>query len=88
MAGRVTSPISLLVRCFAVEEAGQWQAFSLQFGLAAQADSFPEAKQKLESMIDSYLFDALAGEDRKHASELLARRAPASVYLRYYVGVI
>ena len=74
----------LVVRCLATERDGQWQAFSLEFGLAAQADSFPEAKRKLDRMIRSYLYDALSGEDRQHAWELMRRRAHPRIYLLYY----
>lgn len=84
MSPIVKSPLGLLVRCFAQEKAGQWQAFSLEFGLAAQGDTFPEARHKLESMIESYVFDALAGDDREHALVLLRRRASPAVYRRYY----
>lgn len=84
MSQKMKSPKSLLVRCVANKNGDQWQAFSLEFGLAVQADSFPEARRKLDSMIQSYLYDALVGEDRQHASALLCRRAPWWVFARYY----
>jgi hypothetical protein len=84
MAPNVKSPIRLVVRCLAEEKGGQWQAFSLEFGLAAQGNSFPEVKHKLDRMIRSYLYDALVGQDQEHAWELLSRRAHARVYLLYY----
>jgi hypothetical protein len=74
----------LFVRCFAEQTGDQWQAFSLEFGLAAQADSFQAVKQKLEMMIFSYVYDALVGDDRAHAYELLNRRATWQVYAVYY----
>lgn len=74
----------LFVRCFAERRGTQWQAFCLDFNLAAQADSFDEAKKKLEAQIDEYVHDALAGEDRAHAGTLLVRRkAPFSIRARY-----
>src|SRR5487761_953044 len=77
---------NLIIRCFAEHKNGVWQAFALEFDLAAQADSFDEVKQKLDSMIDSYVYDALAGEDREHALELLFhRRAPFSLWLKYFL---
>ncbi|HEY8508529.1 MAG TPA: hypothetical protein VIL32_09240 [Steroidobacteraceae bacterium] len=60
----------------------------MEFGLAAQGDSFAEVKQKLEGMIQDYLYDALVGEDREHALELLRRRAPWWVFARYYLSCL
>lgn len=77
-------PFPLLVRCLLEQNENYWQAFSLEFGLAVQASTKSEAKRKLELMIYSYLFDALVGEDRDHAEELLRRRATPSVYAKYY----
>jgi hypothetical protein len=59
----------------------------LDFNLAAQGDSFEEAKSKLEAMIADYVYDALAGEDKPYAAQLLARRAPLSFWLKYYFYV-
>jgi hypothetical protein len=85
---RVPSPLHLVVRCFAQElEGGQWQAFSLELGLAAQGESCRAVRSKLESMIQTYLYDALVGEDREHAVTLLRRRASPSIFLRYYFGL-
>ena len=81
---KVKSPVCFLVRCVANKSADQWQVFSLEFGLAAQADTFGTARRKMESMIQSYLHDVLVGEDREHARELLARRAPWWVFAWYY----
>lgn len=79
------TPCRLVVRCLLEHKDDQWQAFSLEFGLAAQADSASEAKHKLESMIESYVRDALTGEDREHAYELIVRRkATFGVFARYY----
>lgn len=35
-------------------------------------------------MIRTYVYDALVGEDREHAWELLQRKAHPRVYLLYY----
>jgi hypothetical protein len=80
--------LGLTVRCIVEPKNGQWQAFSLEFGLAAQADSREDAKRRLDLMIRSYVHDALVGEDREHAHELLTRRATWSVYFRYYLSCI
>jgi hypothetical protein len=76
--------LDLLVRCYAEQYGDQWQAFSLEFGLAAQADTLQEARRKLDSMIEWYVHDALT-EDREHAGELLSRRAPLSAFARFYL---
>jgi hypothetical protein len=79
------APFRLLVRCLVERKGDQWQAFSLEFGLAVQGDSMVEVRRKLESMIESYVHDALVGEDREHAYDLLAcRKATWRVFLRYY----
>lgn len=82
------TPIKMMVRCLAECKDGQWQAFSLEFGLAAQAESFAEVKAKLDGMIQDYLYDAFVGEDRDHARELLTRTAPYWVFARYYLAAL
>lgn len=75
----------LVLRCFAEKvDEDVWQAFCLDLNLAVQGESFADVEQKLESLIDSWLEDALLGEDRKHAYELLNRRAPAKWWVKYY----
>lgn len=78
------SPASLIVHCLFERKGDQWQAFSLEFGLAAQADSYEEAARKLEHMLQSYVYDALVGEDKEHAAVLMNRRATLAVYVKYY----
>ena len=62
----------------------QWQAFCLDLNLAAQGDSFPDAHRKLVAMICEYVTDAVAGQDKEHAAQLLNRRAPLYFWWRYY----
>ena len=78
------TPANLMLRCFAEQADGQWQAVCLDFCLAAQGDSFEEARGKLHAMIVEYVQDALTGEDREFADQLLRRRAPFSLWARYY----
>jgi predicted RNase H-like HicB family nuclease len=73
----------LILRCYARYDEGQWVAICLNFDLAAQADTFEEAKMKLESMIKAYVFDALVGEDKEYAKQLLSRKAPLLEWLKY-----
>jgi hypothetical protein len=76
----------LVVRCLIERKGDQWQAFSLEFGLAVQGDSAVEVRRKLESMLECYVRDALVGEDREHAFELLRRKATWRVYFHYYLA--
>jgi hypothetical protein len=75
----------LYLRCFADRREGQWQAFCLDLSLVAQADTFEEARDKLDRMICDYVYDAMAGEDRQYADQLIPRRAPLRDWLKYYV---
>jgi len=77
-------PHQLVLRCYAEKKGDQWQAFCLEFDLAAQAESFPEVKKRLESQIGTYVIDALVGEDREYAHQLLNRRAPLSKWVKFY----
>lgn len=71
-----------ILQCYAEKKDGLWIAACPQFTLAAQGDSYEEAKGKLEAQIKSYVIEALT-VDREHAAELLGRRAPLAVRLRY-----
>ncbi len=77
-------PNDLILKCFAEYDGESWSAICLDFTLAAQAETFEEAKNKLEVMIIEYVNDALSGEDRPYARQLLSRRAPLSLWLQYY----
>ena len=77
-------PAELVLQCFAERKGNQWQAFCLDFCLAAQGDTLSEVKEKLESMIAEYTYGALAGEDRDFGLQLLSRRAPLRDWLKYY----
>jgi hypothetical protein len=58
-------------------------AVCIDLSLAAQADSMKEAIQKLESMIDTYVNEALSIH-KDYAHQLLTRKAPLSQMLTYY----
>lgn len=74
----------LMLRCYANKHDKQWQAFCIDYSLAAQGTSFQEARQKLDDMICEYLYDALAGEDQEFAEQLLNRKAPLSQIATYH----
>lgn len=77
------NPKQLIVKCYAEQEGEYWVAVCLNFNLAAQGDSFEEVKAKLEAMISEYVYDALEGEDKPYAAQLLSRTAPLSLWIRY-----
>ena len=74
----------LFLRCMAERDGDQWVAQCLDLCLAAQADTYEEAKSKLDLMIREYVEDALVGEDRQYAQELMLRSAPLSQWVKYY----
>lgn len=76
----------LLIRCIALRENGQWVAICLPFDLAAQGATVDEVKVKMREQINNYLQDALVGQDRKHAADLLNRRAPLKYWALYWVA--
>jgi len=77
------NPKQLIVKCYAEQEGDCWVAVCLNFNLAAQGDSFDEVKTKLEAMIADYVHDALVGEDKPYAAQLLSRSAPVSSWIKY-----
>ncbi|KAB8198572.1 DUF1902 domain-containing protein [Lysobacter maris] len=82
-------PEQLILRCYAERKGDQWQAFCLEFSLAAQGDSLNEARAKLDEQIREYVHDSLVGKDRLHAAQLLSRKAPLRFYLRYaYISAV
>lgn len=73
----------IVIRCIARQVGNQWEAYSLEFGLAVQAESFKLAQAKMHDMIADYVADA-HGIDRAHADQLLSRRASIGIYALYY----
>lgn len=58
-------------------------AMSLDFGLAAQANSIDEAKNKLLQQIEEYINEANQ-EDVAYKEKLLSRKGPMSWFILYY----
>lgn len=79
-------PKQLILKCLAKQQGDEWIVFCLDFDLVAQAESLPEAKRRLEAQIQEYVFDALAGEDTEYADQLLSRKAPAKLWVSYYLA--
>jgi predicted RNase H-like HicB family nuclease len=71
------------LRCYAKKEGSDWVAVCIDLSLAAQAESPQLAKEKLESMIMTYVNEAL-NEHKEYSAQLLSRKAPFSQQLTYY----
>lgn len=78
--------LPIILRVYGERQDDQWSLICLEFNLAVQAETLPEAHSKLHSMIVGYLRDALEGEDRKYALAFLNRRAPLSFWVKYYIA--
>ncbi|MEQ3658640.1 MAG: hypothetical protein ABNH21_06760 [Glaciecola sp.] len=74
---------NLTLRCFGEKQNGQWSIVCIDLCLAAQAKTEEEAKAKLAAQIKDYICDALIGDDQEYADELLSRKAPMSLLLKY-----
>ncbi|QSA97737.1 type II toxin-antitoxin system HicB family antitoxin [Methylococcus sp. EFPC2] len=75
----------LILHCYAKREAGgYWAAYCLDFTLYATGETLDEARSKLDAVIREYLYDALVGEDKAHAPQLLKRSAPLKDWAVYY----
>ena len=65
----------LIVRCMARREGDVWVAVCLDYTLAAQGATLPEARSRLHEQIVAYVREAFT-TDVKHAAQLLTRKAP------------
>jgi hypothetical protein len=74
-----------ILHCIAKNEGDYWSARCLDFTLYAVGDTHEEAKSKLAEQINEYIYDALEGEDKDFAAQLLLRKAPLQDWLQYYV---
>jgi hypothetical protein len=83
-------PANLILRCYAekLDDTPQWQAFCLDLNLAAQGDSLEDVKYRLEAMICGYVEEAVIGEDKEFAYQLLNRKAPLLFWVKYYLIVL
>lgn len=75
---------NLMLRCYANKHNDQWQAFCIDFNLAVQGNSFTEVKRKLAEQVSTYIYDALVGDDKEFAEQLLSRKAPLKQRLTYH----
>jgi len=72
-----------ILRCMAYQQDGVFVAACLDLSLAAQADTMREAMDKLETQIKDFLTEALS--EPQYAEQLLKRKAPLSMWLKYWV---
>lgn len=73
----------LTYRGVTVRDGDLWVAMSLEFGLAAQAHSELDARNKLRAQVRDYVTEAYT-IDKAHQTSLLNRRASNYVYFLYY----
>ena len=73
----------LVVRCYAEQRNGHWEAYCIDLCLAVQAGTRDEAVYKLHQQLHDYVREALAGDDSEFAPQLLKRKAPLYYILRY-----
>jgi len=76
---------NLLLRCFADKNEFGWQAFCIDFDLAAQGATLDEARDRLRGMIAEYVEDAMIGDDQQYAEAFLSRRSPWQLVLKYHL---
>ena len=77
------NPKQMILRCYAEKKGGIWQAFCIDLNLAVQGETHGEVRAKLHRQIGSYLYDALEGEDKEYASQLLSRKASIGFRAKY-----
>jgi hypothetical protein len=75
----------LVLRCYGRRiDENKWYGVCLNLNLATEARSREELVQKMEKVIESYLYTVLDTEDTDSIPDLLTRRAPISDWLTYY----
>ena len=75
---------SMVIRFFGYQEDQVFYAYCLDLNLAVQASSLEEARTKILDMAADYLHDALEGKDKSYQAQLLNRKAPLPIFLKYY----
>ena len=68
--------------CYAEGRGDQWEAICVDLDLAVQGHSFLEVQDSLNEAIAGY-FEAVAEEDDAVRQQLLNRRAPLLIRMRY-----
>lgn len=73
----------LFLRCYAKQTEGQWVAVCVDLSLAAQADTYAEARAKLEAQVNDYVHEAVTVH-AAYARDLLDRPAPLEQRAEYH----
>lgn len=71
------------LRCMAYQQNGVFVAACLDLSLAAQADTMQEAMAKLEAQVNDYIAEAFS--EPLYTQQLLKRKAPASMWMKYWL---
>ena len=79
-------PNNLILKIYGEHKDNQWSLISLDFSLAAQADTLEEASAILQSQIKEYLIEALNGQDKEFSVSLLRRKAPLKYWVMWWFG--
>ncbi|WP_133512320.1 type II toxin-antitoxin system HicB family antitoxin [Candidatus Thiosymbion oneisti] len=85
MIDRFNQQMTMKIRYLVERDEDLYVAMSLEFGLAAQANTLAEAKTKLESQIAEYIEDLNEEKDDLKKQYLLNRKGPWQCFLLYYV---
>jgi hypothetical protein len=79
-------PDRLVLRCYGHRKKnGRYYGVCLELNIAAEAYSPDELKDKLESMIKSYIESVIDTEDKDSIPNLMSRKAPIKDWVFYYV---
>ncbi len=78
------APKDLILRCYCEKKGNLWQAFCIDLNLATQGSSLKDARNRLHQQIAAYLHDALVGEDKQYAAQLLNRKSPIYFRIKYH----
>lgn len=66
----------------------QWIITNLNFNLAAQDDTFENAKLRILEQVKAYIETAQSLDQGIHADQLLNRKAPLIDWLRFYFSSV
>jgi hypothetical protein len=72
------------LRCYLKKDGDVWIAVCVDLSLAAQSFSKQRAEKYLTSMIQEFVEDVTAGEDKEFREQLLSRRLPFFQRIEYY----
>ena len=75
------------VRCFIEREQSVWVGHCIEFGISVQADSVEDVRDRLHTAAQAYvdrIGELVRAGDKAGARQLFARKAPASIRLRYH----